>query len=838
MNTTKIPQKRSGENLRTKRKKLIELLKYNAQVKTKYIELISNLSLRAKNILRHHDLWDTEGILPWVEGKFDDFSKLRNCGQKTSQELNLMLDEFRSYVYSFMLEESENKVISDTNNCLDRNELIGVFDSLLTTLSVRSFNVLDKAHLLDIDSFCRYFYNLEIDPTSLPNCGSKSAAEIKQIVYILQKYVKNTAQHSSTTTNVTEKNIASDVIINAPSSRILLLLSDQDKDFMIDFKTAHGHWPMFYLLQSYFIHSTRKTEKDFATIWGMCDGRALTLEAGAQMLNQSKVLLKQKITFLIDHPNDKLKGILEMEDWRFYSVINTKYSVNVRYEEIIHEERLKSVLCVPVLLSFFGKQLYMFNTESLSVSNFYINSESDVPIILDKKYACFNIRKVLAEIKRLSKIKSEIDIKIPLHSYFIINENYWDSATVFEHMGDKDWQLLLVFLEDILKNCKDVLNHNLIIKASTINYQETIYTILRESGTRLHTNEIFERLKLKCQKLSITCKFVNSAQIKRFLISDERIVAVGKSSFWGLKEWGGMLGSIKEVAIELVKQSDSPVKINDLAKIVMMHRPDSTEKSIVSVIWNCTYSGELIIFFDNLVGLPEKEYQETYVRFPQSFEEWIATFKEFVVKNKRFPRSGKTGYEGYLNRWYLKSKQLVGLSPEEILKFEQLEKEVEIYPHNAKEEQFLLNCELYKSFVKSLGGLVRREDDASLFNWFYNIQNKLSSKAVDSFSENQKQYLMSLLQFLSEQSYELDDNEQEMRISGDKELYCSEMDNHDRCYSEMDDNGDHVEEMVTSVDSVSIEKGNKTLPIRLKPVPKKPTKKIPVPRRCDSVNSK
>lgn len=823
----KIPPKHSDENLRKKRKELIEMLTYNTEIRTKYNGLVSNLSLRAKNVLRYHDLWDAVRILPWLEGQYDDFSILRNCGQKTSQELALMLEEFRSFVYPFLLEVFENKTINTSDISLEIEEVNNVFEGLLATLSVRAYNVLERAGLLNVDSFCRFFYNFNVDPKSLPQCGAKSAVEIKQMVYALQKYTKQiVAQRDSAIAS--ENNTLTDVAKESPLE-VPAFLSEQDKDFVIDFKTKHGHWPMFYLLQAYFIQSTRKIEKIFATIWGMCDGRVLSLIEGAKILGQDSMPLRRKITYLIDHPSSKVSELLKMEDWRFYSVINTQYCVNVSYEEIMHEEHLNNELCVPVLMSFFGKQLYMFNAESLSVSNFFINSASDVPILLDKKYSSLNVRKVLVEINRLSKIKSEQDIRIPLHSYFINNESFWDSSDDFEHMRDEDWQILLLFLEDVLKNFKDISNHNLIIKASIINYKEIVYGILKESGSRMHIDEIFDRLKVICQNRGLVCKFNYSVQIKRFLISDERIVSVGKSSYWGLKEWGGMLGSIKEIAIELLKQSDLPIKINDLAQSILKYRPDSTEKSVVAVIWNTTYSGELILFFDNLVGLPEKVYPETYVRFPQSFEEWTVTFKEFVLKNKRFPRSGKTGYEGYLNRWYQTSKQLVELSPDEINQFEELEKELALFPHNVREEQFLLNCNLYKAFVNQHGRFIRREDDVSLFNWFNGVRRKLSSETFDTYSYNQQKYFISLLKFLLEQPYELDDIEQgngELVDSNqnDRELKDGELG--DR---ELDDN-ENEEEVVSLVNYTSIEKREKKNRVLLKPVPKKTIKKIPVPK--------
>ena len=140
----------------------------------------------------------------------------------------------------------------------------------------------------------------------------------------------------------------------------------------------------------------------------------------------------------------------------------------------------------------------------------------------------------------------------------------------------------------------------------------------------------------------------------------------------------------------------------------------------------------------------KKKYDEKFIIYPRSFQEWIDTYKDFVIKNKRLPYCGQLGYEGYLYRWHYKASQLTELSSEEILLFDALEKKFAHYPHNATEYKFLHNCNLYKRFVEGNNRMLKESDDTELFKWFC-----LASRNYITYSDNRKDYFRKLLQYLS-----------------------------------------------------------------------------------------
>ena len=368
------------------------------------------------------------------------------------------------------------------------------------------------------------------------------------------------------------------------------------------------------------------------------------------------------------------------------------------------------------------------------------------PIVIDKRYASFNFNKSFSEIGRLKKVKKDNDIILSVEKYFVENEEYWKQSIC---LSDEDKAVLVSLLKNIFRKVcfAIIVDDNLIFKANRNDFSEKLYEILLIEGTRLHRDELFIRLKKVCNENGLRCNYSKPSQIIPFLVKDSRIVSYGKSSYWGLKEWGKTHGSIRELALAFLKESKEPIHVDDLTEHIMKIRPESTEKSISAIIRQATTTGELLLFFGDFIGLPRAKYACDYILMPRSFDEWLEAFRGFVLKNKRFPAAGQ-GFEGYLYRWYQKASQLTGLSSEEILKIDALGKELAYYPHNKKDYIFLHHCNLYKLFVEGNNRTPQKEDDSELYMWFY-----IASRNYNSYNDNRKKYFSQLLQYLSGKLY-------------------------------------------------------------------------------------
>ena len=354
----------------------------------------------------------------------------------------------------------------------------------------------------------------------------------------------------------------------------------------------------------------------------------------------------------------------------------------------------------------------------------------------------FKFNKAIKEVSRLFKVKTEENILIPIKSCFIDNSDYWSSE---KKLTDDEKNSLECLLTNLFEEICDahIDNGNLFVKANKTDYGQLAYEILKIAGKRLHRDDLLTRLNKVCEGKGLSA-LVDPLRFSAFLSKDSRIVTYGKSSFWGLKEWGEITGSIHEIAIEMVRKSKEPIQIEDLTNRILLHRPDSAFDNVATIIRQSVYMGEFVLFFDDYIGLKGKKYNDKYVIYPTSFGAWVDTYRQFVKINKRLPYCGQNGYEGYLYRWHYKASQLTDLSTEEILKFDALEKELAHYPQNATEYNFLQNCNLYKKFVESNKRTLTKDDDIELFNWFYK-----TSRNYGNYDDNRNKYFSQLLQALS-----------------------------------------------------------------------------------------
>lgn len=579
---------------------------------------------------------------------------------------------------------------------------------------------------------------------------------------------------------------------------------NEDYEFVRHFKDKHGHWPMVYILLSYMWSSLDLLDfVAFEEYYGIIRPKEGIDELTKRLVRWSYDEVPNKV-----RTNPHLKKLCEHKDWNLYCVNDIPISIfgnegedntwrkiemmisqekyflnNYIRERASSEEEHKhrtellshiNLSTFKVFLQFWGHLPCWIDSSNKSLvpycppekKGYY---DPNFPIVIDRRFISFKFNKALAEINRLQKEKTTNDIILSIEKLFVDNEDYWNrkarSSSVFGQISDAgrddNWNQLghlsneyktslICILKELFKGVchANVVNDDVVLKANTIDYSDKLYEILSILGTRLHRDELFKRLKEACEEKGLRCNLSSSSQLTRFLASDPRIISYGKSSYWGLKEWGEKNGSIREIAIEQVWKAKAPIQIKELCLIILKHRPDSNEKSITSVIRQTTDSGELLLFFDDYVGHPKRKYSDGFILMPQLFDEWMQAFKNFVQKNKRFPYSNQTGFESFLYRWHYKASQLTQLSTDEILKFDTLEKELAHYPHNTNEYNFLHNCNLYKMFVEGNNRMLEETDDLELFKWFYS-----ASRNYTTYNDNRNKYFTQLLQYLSNKLY-------------------------------------------------------------------------------------
>ena len=753
----------------------------------------SNLSIRAINCLLLIDVITIKDLLPLSRNVL---LTIRSCGRGTAFEIEQYIESAKKKLgipESITTLQIEKFLSQKTNEQEVPSKSSQIQESLLSQLVIFEMFIPWRERISPIAISLLLengfeSYNDFIEKTSKPTFS------FKNLKLGGQKTTDELSILASFMTPQSEKPIV---------DPIKEYICNEDYEFVRHFKDKHGHWPMVYILLSYMWSSLNLLDfVAFEEYYGIIRLDEEIDELTRHLVRQSYDKISKKVRL-----NPHLKKLCEHKDWNLYFVNNIPISVFGnegeddtwrKIEMMISQEKyflnnyirkrasseedykyrteLLSHISLPtfkVFLQFWGHLLFWIDSSNNSLipycppekKGYY---DQNFPIIIDRRFTSFKFNKALAEINRLQKEKTTNDIILSIEKLFVDNEDYWNrkarTSSVFGQISDAgrddNWNQLghlsieyktslMCILKELFKSVchANVVNDDVILKANTIDYSDKLYEILSIWRTRLHRDELFKRLKEACEEKGLRCNLSSPSQLTRFLASDPRIISYGKSSYWGLKEWGESNGSIRELAIQFVKKSKEPIHIDDLTKLVMGSRPDSNEKSISSIIRQTTSTGELILFFGDYIGQPNAKYDEDYILMPRSFDDCLQSFKGFVINNKRFPAAGQ-GFEGFLYRWYMKASQLTELTSEEILKIDALEKELVHYPHNMTEYNFLHNCNLYKKFVEGNNRTPKKEDDSDLYMWFY-----ITSRNYTSYKDNRNKYFSQLLQYLSDKLY-------------------------------------------------------------------------------------
>lgn len=723
--------------------------------------LRDNLSVRARHILEANKIFDFSALLKKTEKPGFSFMNLKNCGKKTADELDEFVSQLLDYkkrIIDSNVSDTENTINSITEDECFKFKTTAPIRTPITDfgLSVRTINCLKSIEVETLGDLVSYNKS---ELVKLRGFGKKVLLEIENIVlsYGLEFGIKKTSFHQE---DVKIQNI-DPIISNLLNNRYI---SNNDIYYSYTFKDIYGHFPMIFL--SYRTSSLLKDNEREVLRLTVEPSPPLSLEEIAIELS----LTHERIRQIYDkackriRTNGTLKQLFQHEDWRVYGIEDNTPSVfmcDMNTERIIEERdflldyTLKNKNTEWNSQNIMGNSLYFIlllkgmtplwldHVKKELVSH-YITSGSEMPFLfVDGQLNQYNFNRAIRKIRRLQTVKKTDSIIIPIKSYFIDNDYYWNRNRDLNIAEKGKLKELLIRVFQVVCDIH-IEGDCIVFQNNRIDYGNLLYELLKKAGSRLHRDDLLQLLTRECLGMGVSCKYNDSSQITSYLSKDSRIVPIGKSGYWELKEWGNKNGSIREIALELMQKTKSPIRIDKLCEMILKHRPDSNTNSISCVVRQAASSGELLIFYDDYVGYPQKKYVNDYVIMPQSFDDWIKAYRAFAEKNRRHPYSSQDGYEGYLYRWHYRSSQYTDLTSDEILKFDALEKELAHYPQNATEYDFLQNCNLYKKFVESNKRMLTKDDDSELFNWFYR-----SSRSHSTYNDNRNKYFSQLLQSLS-----------------------------------------------------------------------------------------
>lgn len=609
------------------------------------------------------------------------------------------------------------------------------FDKLLSRRSVQCQNIITNNKIGYMEFLA--FRGNEYEFRNFRNVGRKCEEELKKLLDDFEHGYKLILNNDSKEAR------------QQKYQNYFPFLDEKDIIFIDYYFSCYNHYPMFYVLCRYFETTAYKNAKIFASFCGLVNNALYDLDKIADYYNHTRERVRQivaKRSFADPH----FRMIMNPEWWESYDlkisgVVTLETS---KYDKIRKEERLDiSFYAYSILLTLLI-DVYVLNvTESqkgISQTEIgeYINK--GIPFntyIFSSNYRGFKFFSAITEVGRLTRLRRDTTIKIPIRSYFATNPEYWSGEkTLEENQVDEFIEVFETILDDFFDDYIE--NHHLVLETNRINYAEILYGILKEHGESMRLQDIFDRYK----QLYPNSKYNDAKQIKPYLFRDERIKNIGRSSMYTLAEWNEYTGSLFELAVDLVEATKTPIKIEELAKEMLVFRPSSTERSTQSIIYLCVNDGRLVQFYGDMVGIPKRTYGGDYILQPRNFDEWMTAFKEFTIKHGCFPIGTAKGFEGALYNWYYDARTYINLSSDEILKFHQMLKDFEKIPHTVTEKKFLDNCERYKGFVQQTGRMLDKSDEKSLYYWFIG-----NLKKYTSYEDNRRLYFKELINFLQDE---------------------------------------------------------------------------------------
>lgn len=613
------------------------------------------------------------------------------------------------------------------------------FEKLSKKCSVRCKNAMSINGINNFKDFLKYHNNVR-DFRLLKNAGAKCCLELEQF---MEKFYPV----------YTDILYSNDDLEGCNLKHEFPFLTDSDIDYISQFNDYVGHLPMLLIICKYFESVDNKTARIYSDYYGLSGQIPMTLDEIAEKYTMTRERIRQILVAKEFVEETAFDGFRYRKNWEGYAF----WSLRKIDED---NSGFKSLSAVEHLnISFYAfcgicraldnYSIYTFSDEGKRLANGAIKSS----YLKNQDFHCFAykgnvdglmIYSIVADIRRTILLQRITNQTLSLYNTYIENDEYWSKKYCVpdKNMLSDAYGLLLVVMGCLWPNIR-FKGTNVILEANKINYGEEAYLILKKHGIAMYANNILKEIVEKYPNDSHN----SLASLKRYMSLDGRIVPIGKTSKYKLLEWKGSNDCISEIIVDLVRNSEVPIKKHEIVDAVLKERPDTTERSVNSLISQKMSDNTLRLFYGDYVGMNGYDYDDSYKIFPRNFPEWLESFVNFVVENKRYPMGKTVGYESSLYRWYAKAKELVALSEEEIIMFSNTMNDLERYhyPHGDIEMRFLQCCKQYKDFVIETGRLVQSDDELPLYKWFDSAKRQYLV-----WTDNRKYYFMKLLDYLSD----------------------------------------------------------------------------------------
>lgn len=612
------------------------------------------------------------------------------------------------------------------------------YESLVKKCSVRCKNVIAINKISNFRDFLK-FHNKNKAFRMLKNAGAKCCLELENLMDAFYPIYSDVLYNNE---DLSAKNF----------KNRFPFLADADIDYIGQFNNYVGHLPMLLIICKYFECAENKSARVYCDYYGL-DGRLpMTLDEIAEKYAMTRERVRQILESKDFVDEISFEGLSYKRNWEGYAFLSLHKidEDNSGFQSLSAVEHLEisfyafcgicRVLDNYSIFTFSDKGKRLTN-ETIKYS--YLNNRNFHCFAYKGNVEGLMIYSIVADIRRMIMLQRVTKQTLSLYNTYIKRDEYWSKKheAPNEVMLSDACNLLLVIMDYLWPNIKRE-GKDIILEANKINYGEEAYLILKKNGIAMYADDIFKEIMVKYPDDNLG----SSTSLKRYMGLDGRIAPVGKTSMYKLLEWNECTDCISDIIVGLVRNSEVPMKKHEIVRAVLKERPDSTERSVNSLISQKISNGTLRLFYGDYVGMNDYKYDDEYKIFPRNFTEWIESFVRFVIEHKHYPMGKAVGYEASLYRWYAKAKELVTLSEDEIVIFSNTMNDLERYhyPHGEIELRFLQCCKQYKEFALETGRFVQLDDGLQLYKWFYSAKRQ-----YNDWEDNRKYYFVKLLNSLS-----------------------------------------------------------------------------------------
>lgn len=590
------------------------------------------LSIRSYHACKYNEIDTVYDLIKYFK-KNQTFTKFRNCGRKSNEELIDLCSKFQDQ-YS----ESKEPIIKKENplkNIISeltrvQREVINSFILVNTnSLSVRSKNaiVLHLKKNLKIKNFAeKILLSDSFNAKYIKNVGAKCVPEIEIYISIIKEFLIEVSQSNDEKHLISLKN---NFLIQHTfsTSKIPSEILETESIFLLT----------DFLLNQNFLFNESQTNIVKTALKIYKNQKELTLDDIAEKVNLTRERVRQiRVTSL----EELFKKLLFIKN--FNDDLLQKYNIDINANQIEIDSELIDLINLKNLTylsqEFITYILYTYLSNDFSL----IGNIEDVML---PKY--FNARK-RHNWNNFFLIKNELVIEIDFNAFvndidFRINDKIEKSYSfnfksyLSKFLTNNKIEILdLVFpiAEKIINDEFELyldLDENITFKRNTKKQvHEYALEALDQLGSPSKINLILDKV------LELNPNYVtDEASLRAAMARRNGFVPIGRKSVFGLKKWEKELvnfkgGTIKDVILEFLQDKNEPAHISSVLEYLDKFRKNKDAKSVLTNL-KVDPKKRFLIYNQGFIGLKiyKYKYSNKYGNLP------VQLGKTIIGKHKK-----------------------------------------------------------------------------------------------------------------------------------------------------------------------------------------------------------